>query len=704
MKGNPLLAEVSHLAPKNKEDRNMENVWWKEPMRVLQYNLQVRDTPGMDAEKIARETEEMAANVVVMNVGGIYAWYQSKVKYHHINEFLPEGRDLLREWIAAFHKRNIKFVARFDFSITDDTTYQQKPQWFARHKDKSPYYRGEKRMGNWSLFLNTCATGGYRNEEVGVPVIREVLENYDIDGIFFNAPFASACFCERCQEKYLQKYGKEMPDSPDDFEPDWLSYCTKENIGVIYRAIKEVRAEVPMILYYCPFTSKSKAFGRFDRDNIYDRYATADLICTESQNVLSNGINEIPETIHPVLSMKAGQTEDGELLPFGIIHSCPGMDWRHVGLPENEYLPWMCQVPAANATIWHSVTGYNDTITDKRIIHTITTVDKMIMKCEQDMHGVKSKADVLLYWNGSQAGRNWADILMKEHIQFDFMHDYCINRDRLMKYKAAILPDGFPVTEGMDKLLEAYVSNGGNLLAERCNPDEIVQMAELYGVEKSVQKGEYLYASYMRFEENGVFIKEGMDTDKAAFRGEVNYCIPTVETDVCMTLVPPFAPMEVVGAPPERASIPTPFTDIPLAMLRACGKGKVLLLPFRYHMLTASFHLKDHYHMAYNMIKQLTGDNMVLKTDMPSSVQVTMYEKKNKLLIHLVNETGQRPLMDMIPVYSIRCSVALPGNKQIASVRSVIGEEKITYKEMSGRVEILLDKLEVWDMISVDLK
>ena len=60
--------------------------------------------------------------------------------------------------------------------------------------------------------------------------------------------------------------------------------------------------------------------------------------------------------------------------------------------------------------------------------------------------------------------------------------------------------------------------------------------------------------------------------------------------------------------------------------------------------------------------------------------------------------------MDMIPVYSIRCSVALPGNKQIASVRSVIGEEKITYKEMSGRVEILLDKLEVWDMISVDLK
>ena len=131
----------------------MDKLWWKEPMRVLQYNLQVQDTSGMNGEKLARETEEMAANVVVMNVGGIYAWYRSKIKYHHINEYLPEEKDLLQECISAFHKRNIRFVARFDFSITDDTTFLQKPQWFARRKDKSPYYRGEKRMGNWNLFL-----------------------------------------------------------------------------------------------------------------------------------------------------------------------------------------------------------------------------------------------------------------------------------------------------------------------------------------------------------------------------------------------------------------------------------------------------------------------------------------------------------------------------------------------------------------------
>lgn len=270
----------------------MENkIWWQGPMRVMQYNLQVADTAGMDPEKIARETEELACNVVVMNVGGIYAWYPSKVKYHHINEFLPKDKDLLAELIKAFHDRNIKFVARFDFSITDDTTYLQKPQWFARHKDKSPYYRGEKRMGNWSLFLNTCANNGYRNEEVAVPVLKEVLNNYDIDGIFLNAPTASACFCEKCREKYEKTYGVDMPENEADFHKDWLSKCTKDNIGVLHRAIKETRSEVPLILYYIPYSWKFAGAGRIDRDSIYERYATADLICTESQDVLSRGVH-----------------------------------------------------------------------------------------------------------------------------------------------------------------------------------------------------------------------------------------------------------------------------------------------------------------------------------------------------------------------------------------------------------------------------
>ena len=77
--------------------------WWRKHFRMIQYNLQVKDAPLMDSEQIAKDTEALNANVVVMNVGGIYAWYPTKVPFHYLNEYFPEGRDLIKELIETMH-------------------------------------------------------------------------------------------------------------------------------------------------------------------------------------------------------------------------------------------------------------------------------------------------------------------------------------------------------------------------------------------------------------------------------------------------------------------------------------------------------------------------------------------------------------------------------------------------------------------------
>lgn len=678
-----------------------KKMWWEGPMRVMQYNLQVADTAWMDPKKIAFETEQLACNVVVMNVGGIYAWYPSKVKYHHINEFLPKNRDLLAELIQEFHGRNIKFVARFDFSITDDTTYLKKPQWFARKRDKTPYFRGEKRMGNWSLFLNTCANGGYRNEEVAVPVIKEVLEKYDIDGIFFNAPMASPCFCEKCQEKYEKVYRAPMPEREEEFAPDWISRCTKDNIGVIYRAIKETREEVPMILYYIPYSWSFLGMGRIERDSIYERYATADLLCTESQDVLSRGIHGgIPETVNTTLAMKAGRRNDEALRPFGIIHSCPGMDWRHVGLPTAEYLPWMCQVPAAGGILWHSVTGYPDTITDKRILKAIDKVDHMIVKSEADMDGARSKAEAVLFWDGGEHAIAWADILTKNHITYDFMQDYAIAGENMKNYRLAIVPQGLLKCAGVKETVKEYVNQGGTAIIENLDARETVDFADVLGVTSSVSTSEYLKASYLRFEETGKMLKQGMDTDKLAFRGQVLYCTPDTDCECLATLVPPFAPVEVTGAPPERASMPVSHTDIPLIMKHIYGKGEVIYLPFALSALTREFRLMDHYHLAGNMADCLLKQRE-LNITAPSTVQVTAFETAGKYMIHFINETGERPIRETIPVHDIQVQVMLSENVQVKSVHAKIEEQELTWEQTGNCLTITLHQLDVWEMITI---
>ena len=47
-----------------------KTAWWQTGMKVIQYNLQVRDTGKMNPEDIARDARGLGADAVVLNTGG----------------------------------------------------------------------------------------------------------------------------------------------------------------------------------------------------------------------------------------------------------------------------------------------------------------------------------------------------------------------------------------------------------------------------------------------------------------------------------------------------------------------------------------------------------------------------------------------------------------------------------------------------------
>lgn len=77
--------------------------WWERPIRVIQPNLQVADTNLINPERLAEQMVQLGANAIVFNVGGIYAWYDTKVPYHNKNTFLPKDFDLLKAVIEECH-------------------------------------------------------------------------------------------------------------------------------------------------------------------------------------------------------------------------------------------------------------------------------------------------------------------------------------------------------------------------------------------------------------------------------------------------------------------------------------------------------------------------------------------------------------------------------------------------------------------------
>ena len=685
-----------------------EKKWWMGPTRVIQDNLQVADTPRMDPETIARETQEMSANVLVVNVGGIYAWYPSNVRYHHVNEYLPKDRDLLKDLIEACHARGIRVVARFDFSKTDDFVCQERPEWFVREPGGSARSYGSLRPGNWSILYATCINGGYRSEGVAIPVLNEVIDRYAIDGIFLNAPGYEYCCCEECQRKYFELYGKPLPmdasgadlkvsfghkEAVAGMEPDFAGVCYRDNIGKLYRAIKSKAPDMPLILYY----------GIYN-ENLDDRLSTSDMLCTEAQDVLSRGWKDIPPLWYPTLIMKMGRAQpEGNPQPFGIIHSCPGMDWRHTGLPQAEYRFWLRQIPAAGGAIWHSVTGFNATISDKRILRAVSDVNAEIAAIEPDMHGAKECSDVLLLWN-SRKTEGWADLLVGTQTQFDVRDPYQITPALLSRYALVVLPDGYPLTEAIAAMLRGYVKSGGRLVVEGSTSAFLAPLADVLGIDPSIRTSEPLTAAYWQFEDAGKALRDGFEeTPLLAHRGVTAYTRALPGTQVLSTLVPPFAPLNAVGSPPERASILVKHTDIPLCTHHAFGAGAAVMLPFRLSELQETYRLAEHRQLWTNLKNWLLGDEAVLKMENVEGVVASVFQNGDSLLMHLVNGVGRRPLMNSTALTGLALSLRVPDGRAVAGVDAVIEGAPVEWQEVNGRVEINVGRLNLWEMLRIRL-
>lgn len=676
----------------------MGNKWWNEDLRIIQYNLQVQDTGKMLPKRIALGVKKLKGNALVLNVGGIYAWYESKVPFHHRNEYLPASGNLLGEIIRCCHEEGIRVIGRFDFSKTDDVVYLQHPEWFVQDPEGNPVCYGSGRMGTWSLLMSTCTNGGYRNEEAAAPILREAVGMLDMDGVFFNAPHMERCYCENCRRKYRERYGEDLPEDSSSWHPDWASSCLKDNIMILYQAVKETR-DIPVILYYGTYNKD----GRGGPEDLDARYATADLICTEAQDILSAGRENLPDLWKPALNMKLGQYLKGKPKPFGIIHSCPGMDWRHTGLPAAEYEFWMSQIPASGGRLWHSLTGFDDTITDRRLLRAVEHINGKAKISGRLMKDAVSAAETLLLWDAGKSCLNAVDAMTGCHIPFDVCDAAHLEEDILKKYRTVFLPDGFCPDGKTIGLLCAYVEAGGNLYTEKTDTSNLKELDKILGILPNPARGKGISAAYGILEKEGKALGGGLeDTCYIPVKGDLLYVRKKETAEVMMTLIPSFAPPDGVGAPPERASLPVRHTQIPLLLENRIGKGKVLSCFFGLSGLIHTIGLEDWKILFENCFSYLEGSGRSLVLEkLPEGVCIYPYRTPKGYLIHLVNGIGERPLRCCHPCCRLRFQVRT-GGTDVREVSSVLENQRIEWKKNDEMLDITLECLHVWDMIRIE--
>jgi hypothetical protein len=689
--------------------------WWRQPLRISQTNLQARDTPRYRPDVFMRQLAEMDNNVAIANAGGIYAWYPTEVPDHTVNPYL-HGRDFVRECVDAAHANGLYFVARVDFSLADDAVYARHPDWFARDRDGQPIIVGEPRPGPWGLLYYTCPNAPYRNEAVAFPVLRELLRRYELDGLFINAAGFRPCWCGTCARAYRRDVGAELPRVEDWHDlgfrrwVEWRYERMAANFGAMYRVIQEMR---PGCFWTSEFGAITSSRPWQSGQDLFRLREGCSVITTASGDPIATGR---PPPWLPAVHAKYARAISDPDVPWATVHPTTGLAWRHTGLPIDELRMWLAQVVAHGAWAWHAMTGTPDTHYDRRNLPIHAECNAFLKRHEAFFRNARPVAPVALLWSRASLERYGADqpeeryqqeffgfceALLGCGLPFTIIPDQFLTDERLAPYDVLVLPNAACLSDDAAGAIRRFAAAGKGIVASFATglhdgegrPRDAGALEEVLGVRYTGHVIGGQSASYGRIErtDHPLFAAIG---ETQLLPNEFAFCTVQVATgaDALLTLVPPFAPLSGVGAPPERASIPTDRTDVPLAVWYAPGvsgisaqnagqdapgppapSGRALYFAGEIGKLAWRFRLPDHARLIANAVRAVAPRPFPAELESaPYGVQLSVFRQERspsdgsqageapRLICHLVNTCGAGTVRhDVVPVHHVRLRLPL---------------------------------------------
>jgi hypothetical protein len=592
--------------------------WWMtEPIRWVQTNLRETDA-ALDPVRHADQLAEMRANVVLMGMGGICAYYPTRVEFHYPSQYLPAGRDMFGDFLREAHARHIRVVGRYDLSKTPKAVYDAHPEWFFRKTDGSPViYNG---------LYSTCINGGYYRGQA-MKILAEGLERYDVDGLFFNmfgnqstdydGNPVGLCHCDNCRDRYRRLSGRQIPDQADDDYRAFMLACAREVSQEIGALIRRIRPRAGYFNYMQELT---------------------DGIMSESNTAVRR-----PLPLWPLsASDHVNRARNSEPDKMAIDLNMQFVDywWRFATVPREEIATRMWQQLANGGALTFEVNGTLD-LQDRQAYQTARPIFRWAAANEQYFVGQRSTARVLLLGNaGGRAGdeaayRGVFRLLTEEHIPFAV----CDN----MRWLGTREFDLVVATAGAPEQLHEYVERGGRALLLGARPPEFTVAPVIRTLPDL--KG------YVRVRDHTLYPSLG-DTDLLMVNG------PFTELQgdgtKSLSLVPP----SMIG-PPEKIHVDMKDTTMPGVVTAKIGQGVVTWIPWDLGALYYRHTLPAHAGLFRDLVAALQPERQ-LTTDAHPLVEMTLMAQGGRTLLHLVNLSGhsQTGYFAPVPMHDISVKVS----------------------------------------------
>jgi Hypothetical glycosyl hydrolase 6/Beta-galactosidase trimerisation domain len=610
--------------------------WYQTMRRCGQINFNERDPIELNIDDWLDYWSSLKINALLLNGGGILAFYPTRIAYHHKSQYL-DSRDLFGDFTKAAKKRGIRVVARLDCNYAWEEAWKAHPDWFERRADGSPVQHDQS---TW--LYKTCMYSAYFTEQMPA-IIREINSLYDVDGFFTNgwpgADGPSACHCAECR-------GFGDPKSPEFRDRHlarllevWKLWDTTAkqkkwdsvyvgNLGGGIRASTDLRQIASVAGWF-----NADHQGRGGSTPIWD--------CAQQGRVAQ--------------CVMKGRTITNVTGSYANSHPL----WRHTSKAPEEATMWMAQTTASGMVPWYHWLGgapkdLRWRATGRRFFAWIAEHERHFMnrRLIANIGVVFSERGNAFYKppGGSDAteflqGLYYA--LVETRYPFDFVHEDDLGPETLKKYAALLLPNVALLSDAQCRQLEAYAASGGSLLATfetslydergRARPD--FGLAKLFGISKAgkVQgpNGNAYYVRILRKHE----VLRGFENTSILPGAEFRVPIQVAGVEPVLAVTPPFP-----AYPPEMVYPRSPPTNEPAIVLRENGASRLVYIPGDIDRSFWRSGNPDLSRLLKNSVQWLIRDRVPVSVNGEGMVEVFAWETEPGFALHLLNYTNPNML------------------------------------------------------------
>ena len=700
--------------------------WYRRTLRWGQTNITEIDPDRYDIAWWRKHWKRTQTQGVIINAGGIVAYYPSRVPLHRQAQRLG-GRDLFGELCRAAHDDGLAVFARMDSNRAHEEFYQAHPDWFAIDMTGKPHRAAD-------LFI-TCVNGPYYEEHIPA-ILREIAERYHPEGFTDNSwsglGRGTICYCENCRKRFREWAGHDIPREKNWNDPayrEWIRWNYDRRLEIWDLNNRVTRAAGGPDCIWAGMNSGSVS-GQCQSFRDYKEICRrADIIMldhqarTDATGFQHNG--EAGKLIHGLLGWD-------KLIPESMaMYQAGSPTFRLASKPEPEARLWMLDgIAGGLQPWWHHIGAYHE---DRRMYRTAESVYRWHKDHEEFLINRQPIASVGVVWSQQNTdffGRDDAEALVelpwrgvmqaliRARIPYLPLHADHIDRDA-GQFSLLVLPNVGALSDGQVASVRRFVERGGGLMAtgetslfnEWGDPRPDFALADLLGAHvvdarhagdeaRRKKNASDTAHTYLRLSpekraqvdgpqigtepaikgERHQVLRGFEETDILPFGGVLGPLRVDAGAQVLATFVPSF-PIY----PPETAWMREPKTDVPGLILKTTTAGaRVAFLPADLDRRFARNNLPDHGNLLASMIRWAAKDDIPLAVEGAGLIDCHVYRQPGRLILHLMNLTSaaawRQPIHELIPVGPLQVRVRLlPGVRRSRARFLVSGKEVPTF-------------------------